>query len=141
MRVTTTAGCPPKDRGVVGVTNSGADLDQRLLPTGDPSGGLICEYGARSGMPGNRLTRSVRLSAADAVRVAKRVGGLRLAHEDNEIENCPAGFELNDLVALSYPGRPDVDLWVSPSGCATVSNGHILVEGGPNLTRWLPTPR
>jgi hypothetical protein len=28
-------------------------------------------------------------------------------------------------VALAYAGRPDTDLWISVSGCSTISNGAV----------------
>jgi hypothetical protein len=31
-----------------------------------------------------------------------------------------------EVLALAYPGRPDVDLWVTLNGCRDVSNGYIL---------------
>jgi hypothetical protein len=29
------------------------------------------------------------------------------------------------VIVLAYPGRPDVDLWATTSGCTTIANGHI----------------
>jgi len=43
-----------------------------------------------------------------------------------------------DVVALSYPDRPDVDLWYAATGCQHVTNGDILVQGGLALTHWIP---
>ena len=40
--------------------------------------------------------------------------------------NCPLDDGLAEVIALSYAGRPDVDLWISLSGCGGVSNGYIL---------------
>lgn len=48
-------------------------------------------------------------------------------HTDGGSYGCPAAFGTAVVVALSYPGRPDVDLWSETSGCRSVSNGHICV--------------
>jgi hypothetical protein len=33
------------------------------------------------------------------------------------------------LLAFSYRGRPDVDVWVQLGGCTLASNGYILGAG------------
>jgi hypothetical protein len=33
------------------------------------------------------------------------------------------------VLALAYPDRPDVDLWVALNGCGGVSNGYLTAGG------------
>jgi hypothetical protein len=39
------------------------------------------------------------------------------------------------VLAFSYPGRPDVDLWVELRGCTHVGNGYVLGAGWAIATR------
>lgn len=50
---------------------------------------------------------------------------LPLSHTDGGVVNCPADDGSAEVLALAYPGRLDVDLWVRLNGCSGVSNGHI----------------
>lgn len=34
------------------------------------------------------------------------------------------------MLALSYPGRDDVDLWLERTGCASLANGFITAGTG-----------
>lgn len=137
MRITVAGGCP-KSRGEdVGVTNTGADLDQVLLPNAAPTAGLICQFGGLNAKPPSGLAGKVTLSAAAARRVADQANRLPLAHTGRGDMSCPMDDGGIDVVALSYAGRPDVDLWYYATGCAFISNGHILVDGGLTLTHWI----
>lgn len=45
------------------------------------------------------------------------------------------------MIALRYPGRPDVDLWYSTGGCAYLANGNIAAVKfvpGPVLSALRP---
>jgi hypothetical protein len=42
------------------------------------------------------------------------------------LTRCPMDDGSAEVIALSYSGRADVDLWISLNGCGGVSNGHIL---------------
>jgi hypothetical protein len=59
--------------------------------------------------------------------VAAQVDALPLGHVDFYRTSCPQGTG-EVVVALAYPGRT-VDLWLSMSGCRTVTNGAILANG------------
>ncbi len=48
---------------------------------------------------------------------------------------CPMDDGAAALLAFTYPGRPDVDLWVQLSGCTMVGNGYILGAGAGIATR------
>jgi hypothetical protein len=128
LRVLVAGQCPASDRGVVGVTNPGAGLGQSLLPAGRPRAGLECYYLGLNGRPFG-LRGQVRLDAAQAGRVAAAMGRIPLSHQVGGVVSCPMDDESAELIALSYAGRPDVDLWVDTSGCGGVSNGHISAGG------------
>jgi hypothetical protein len=125
MRVTVTGTCPASDAGIVGVTKPLAGLAGRLLPDGDPTAGLECRY---AGFNGRRwaLRSMTRLTAARAARVAAPLARLPLSHVDGAVVSCPADDRSVEVVALSYAGRPDVDLWIQLNGCGGVSNGYVL---------------
>jgi hypothetical protein len=124
IRVTLAGGCPPTDRGVTGVVNPGARLGQRLLPPGRPAGGLRCSYDGLNGRPWH-LVGARRLTAAAARQAAATMTRLPLSHPDGGITSCPMDDGSAEVLALAYPGAPDVDLWITLNGCRTVSNGYI----------------
>ena len=155
IRVTVTGNCPASDVGFAGVSNPtvadptvadhgvadhgvadhgvadhgvadhGADLAHRLLPGAAPTAGLACRYAGLGG--GYRLWSATRLDAAAARQVAAPLARLPLGHVDGGMTSCPADDGSAEVVALSYLGRADVDLWISLSGCGGVSNGHIVL--------------
>jgi hypothetical protein len=129
VRVTLTGGCPPTDKNVTGVTNpAGEGLTQRLLPAGQPSGGLRCRYDGLNGHPWHLVTAQ-RLSAAAARKTASQMAGLPLSHPGGEVVNCPMDDGSAEVLVLAYPNRPDVDLWVALNGCGGVSNGYLTAGG------------
>lgn len=127
MRVTVAGSCPASDAGFAGVTNRGVgdhDLARRLLPGAAPTAGLECRYGRRGGF---RLSSTTHLNAAQAGQVAAPLERLPLSHVDGGVTSCPADNGSVEVVTLSYPHRPDVDLWINLSGCGGVSNGYIVL--------------
>jgi hypothetical protein len=123
-RARVTTRCPRTDSGIVGVTNRGADLSQRLLPAGRPTGGLECTYYGMNGHPW-QLRRVTQLTAAQARRVAATMSGLPLSHTVGAVISCPLEDGSAQIIALSYPGRAAVDLWNPLNGCRFVANGFI----------------
>jgi len=126
--LTVADGCPKTDKGLVGVTNSGADLVSRMLPAGVPTSGLVCTFGGLNPPGAFTLLASTRLDAAAAGRLADQARAIRLGHTDGGLYHCPADLGRVTLAVFSFPGRDDVDLW-STDGCATVSNGVIFASG------------
>jgi hypothetical protein len=123
VRVTLVGGCPPTDKSFTGVTNSaGEGLTRRLLPAGQPSGGLRCRYDGLNGRPWH-LVAAQRLSAAVARQAASQMASLPLSHPEGEVASCPMDDGSAEVLALAYPDLPDVDLWVALNGCGGVSNG------------------
>lgn len=133
LRVDVEGPCPPSVFGFVGVTNSGSDLTSQLLPGGQPTAGLVCEYSGaqdndeRVAGPSHTglLHTQWALHADQARRIASAVNHLSLSHADGASYGCPAGMGSATLIAFRYPGRNDVDLWLSPTGCTWIANGYI----------------
>jgi hypothetical protein len=129
VRVTLAGGCPPTDKSFTGVINPpGEGLARRLLPAGQPSGGLRCRYDGLNGHPWH-LVAAQRLSAAAARQTASQMASLPLSQPAAEVVICPMDDGSAEVLALAYPDRPDVDLWVALNGCGGVSNGYITAGG------------
>jgi hypothetical protein len=125
LRVLVSGRCPARDDGVVGVTNHDADLAHSLVPARRPAAGLECRYYGMNGHP-FRLRSQRRLTAAAARKVAASMARVPLSHVLGGVTICPLDDESAELIALGYPGQPDVDLWVWLNGCGGVSNGYIV---------------
>jgi hypothetical protein len=118
--------CPATSEGVVGVTNPGQDdLDSTMVPAGTPTGGLLCRFAGLNDKTPLALSAHRVLDAADAIRLADAARRVPLAHVIEGVHSCPMDDARAVLLVLSFPGRPDTDLWVTTSGCTWVANGHI----------------
>jgi hypothetical protein len=124
VHLSVTAHCPATDKGIASVTNQGADLRRRLLPSAAPTAGRECLYYGLNGRP-FRLRSQTRLTAAAASKVARSMQRLPLSHTVGANYHCPMDDGAAELIALSYSGRPTVDLWVKLNGCRYVANGFI----------------
>ena len=133
LAVTVAGGCPRSDTGASdvrpGASNS-KDLSERLLPAASPTGALICDYSGMNGHPAGGLLRAAHLAAGAAHRLTRAVGRLSLAHPVGEVFNCPFGDGTASVLAFSFAGRADVDLWLDRNGCAFVANGIITTRAG-----------
>ncbi len=118
------AGCPATDKSIVGVKNQGADLRRQLLPAAAPTAGLVCRYYGMNGHPW-QLRGQTSLTAAAARRLATSMRRVSLSHTVGGVTACPLDDESAEIIALSYPGRPAVDLWVTLNGCRYIANGFI----------------
>jgi hypothetical protein len=107
-----------------------------LLPPGRPTAGLLCPYGGPSD-PAPQLPVTGRLDAGQTARLAAAISRIPVTHTVGGVVNCPAEFGTHVVLAFSYPGRPDADVWWADSGCETLSNGSISVSGGIDLNRVL----
>jgi hypothetical protein len=110
------------------------------LPSGAPTSALICEYGGGNPPDVFGLFDHVVVSATAAERIADQVKRLPLGHTDGDVTSCPAETGGLAVIAFQYAGRPDVDLAWAQTGCETVANGHIIVDGALTLTRYLKAP-
>ncbi len=131
LSVSVAAGCPASIGGYGDVVNTFAGPP--LVPAG-PNAGLICQYGEDlgSGLPSSAdLVLSTSLDRAQAQQLAAVIRQIDLAPPSGA-SSCPAGFfGAVTVIGLSYPGRADVGLWYSTSGCQTLDNGRIgAFEGG-----------
>jgi hypothetical protein len=143
VHVTVAQGCPVSVAGVVGVTNPGAGLAASLLPAGKPTAALVCRYNGSNGPSGSlpaskwqKLAHQARLSATGAADLGRVVATAPLSRTIvpgggafAPVDHCPMDDGAVALLAFSYPGRPDVDLWAQLTGCAVVGNGYILGGG------------
>ena len=59
--------------------------------------------------------------------MAGTLARLPLGHVDGAVLHSPADVGSVEVVALSYPRRADVGLWINLSGCGGVSNGYIVL--------------
>jgi hypothetical protein len=124
VHLNVTTGCPAADNSVAGVTNQGAGLHRLLLPPAAPTAGLECRYYGLNGRP-FRLRGQTSLTAAAAGQVARTMQRLPLSHTVGGMFSCPMDDGSAEIIALSYAGRPAVDLWVKLNGCQYVANGFI----------------
>jgi hypothetical protein len=74
-----------------------------------------------------QLRSQRRLSTTQAARLAAALARIPLSHAIGGIVYCPMDDGSAEAIALSYPGRPDVDLWLRLNGCRGLSNGYITV--------------
>jgi hypothetical protein len=52
-----------------------------------------------------------------------------LSHPDGGAVSC-SETGAAEVLALAYPRRPDVDLWIKLDGCGGVFNGYITTGVG-----------
>ncbi len=134
LRVTPAGGCPANDRSVVGVTNPGTGLTASLLPPEDPTGALICRYGAVYMLQGHSQPPATLIAhrlvdRATAAKLAKVIAQFQVAHTDGGGSSCPSGSGAADVIAFSYADRDPVDIWSASTGCDYITNGHIMAAG------------
>ena len=133
MRVTVDAPCPAGNAGSNGVTNPGAaDLDRMIVPAAGPTAARVCSYDREGDLVGDRV-----LGALAAGRLATTAAGLSLA---DPVHLCGMADPVTVVVALAYPGRPDVDLWTGNICGSLVGNGHILAGDSGTFFRSLRPP-
>jgi hypothetical protein len=137
---------------MVGVTNEGSDLASQMLPSAQPTAGLLCGYdglngGAGLGGGGSTnggaftLESQKDLDAAAAQSLAQSVAQIPLGHGGGVVCSCPMADGSAAVVVLSYPGRSDVDLWVLTNGCSSIANGDLVLAscGSPAVAAIVTT--
>jgi hypothetical protein len=140
IRVLASADCPTSLGPARDVCNFGAWRLSELVPE-SPTGGLICRYAASATSPPSaavhpELYRQVRLTAAQAFGLARVIGKVSTAAPKGTF-SCPAGWSTATVIAFSYRGRSDADLWYYDSGCQTLDNGKIGAFQGGNQNFYL----
>jgi hypothetical protein len=128
LRLTVAGGCPATDSGAVGVRNEATDLAAALLPDAVPNAAILCRYAGANGATGT-LTKQKVLDATQAAALAAYLRTAPVPHVDGALRSCPMMDGTVELLAFSFPGRDDVDLWWPIGGCALIANGHLAVDG------------
>ena len=124
LRVDVASGCPKSDRGFFGVRNERPGLTDALVPPGVPTQGLACVYAGINGTT-FALLRSTPLTGSAAASLASVLAGNSLRHLDNVVTHCPMGDGSATVIALTYAGGPDVDIWYARNGCQYLANGAV----------------
>jgi hypothetical protein len=85
------------------------------------------------------LRRQVRLGGAAARDLAGDVSSAPLAGPWSEGRMCGMFDGSAAVLAIAYPNRGDVDVWVTLGGCGGMSNGFIVAVSPqtplPNLDK------
>jgi hypothetical protein len=150
LRVTVVQGCPATMPFAVTDVENPPDLAlaKELAPAGATSG-LICRYATDNQMyfsPGANTDvdtpapMPVPNLRASAVLTPSQAGSLSAAAAAASIAPATGSYACPSdgpghvaLIVLGYPGRADVDLWYSDTGCQDVDNGvasDFLLAGG-----------
>ena len=121
IHLTLAGGCPRNLDHATDVTNLGvAALDRTLLPAARPEAALVCSYADPFGAQ-RALAPRRTLDAAVAGRVADDVRAISVSHVRGGVTNCPAMTDAVTIIALRYRSVGTVDLWWSPTGCASIT--------------------
>jgi len=132
LTITAAAGCPASDKDpagelYVGVTNPPPAWTGTFLPTADPTGALICRY---YGLNGHQFTLQSHtlMDIADATTLATAMNQAPLTCPFCDgTYSCPMDDDSITIVVFTYAERPDVAIWMKANGCATMSNGTIVI--------------
>ncbi|NYJ76116.1 hypothetical protein [Allobranchiibius huperziae] len=135
LAVTVASGCPRSDRGASDVTPGPASS---LLPAGSPTAGLICSYNGLNGAAFALRSRA-RLDTTQAGRLARSATTIDLAHTDGGSVVCPNDDESVTVVAFSYADGARASLWLTETGCRSISNGTIDAGDYPSLSAFATT--
>lgn len=120
IRVTVSSGCPSSLTDHNGVRNAGLGFWFEMVP-GSPTSAIVCDYPPLPGLPVSQVV----LTGAAAQRLSAAADA---SSTDRPQAGC-AWTESNiAVVAFSYPGRGDVDLWYDFGNCGTLTNGRLESE-------------
>jgi len=142
IRVLANAECPTSLGAARDVRNFGSWRPSELVPP-SPIAGLICRYrypasptGIEAAAAWPSLYRQVRLPAVKASELAEVIGKVSTKPPKGTF-HCPAGWNTATVIAFSYQGKSDADLWYYDSGCQTLDNGRIGAFQGGNPSFYL----
>jgi hypothetical protein len=130
VRVTVASGCPATITGYRDVNNPVGARGPLLLPSGTPTGAVICTYAAALVGDG-ALTQSRALDAADATSLADALNRVAIV-PDIGAHGCTNDTGSVSILAFSYAGRPDADVWWHASGCQSLDNGYVVTAAIAN---------
>ena len=141
LTVTVAGGCPTSTGGRRGVRNDGLGFRFEMAPK-HPTGGLVCVYNPNDPQP-SPLLGQLRLDTNQASQLAAD------ADEASTVRPAVTGWACSGtdhtLIALSYLGRSDVDLWIDGEAwCDLLTNGRLITsnpfEGVPLPSLHFPSP-
>ena len=130
LRVTIAGGCPLSLGSYKDISNPPSqDLKSQLVPSTEPTGELRCDYEGPAQGAAPHLKKQTALGENDARKIAKEMRTLKVGFSGPFVGSCliiPAPIRVIEIVVLSYPGRPDVDLWFASSCRGYVANGFVM---------------
>ena len=118
IRVAGRSGCPGSLADHDGVSNSGVGFWIEMVPR-NPTGAIVCEYPPAAPPP---MSKAV-LAQPAAGRLAAAADSASTFRPANT--GCAWAGGSVVVVAFSYQGRSDVDLWYDPGDCGLLSNGRL----------------
>lgn len=119
LRVAVASGCPSSLARSKDVDNPVGERGPLLLPSVAPTAALVCAYGTGTSLTGQHL-----LGTSQAEPLATVINRLDLK-PDIGIHSCPEDVGAVDILAFSFRGRADVDLWWHASACQSLDNGYV----------------
>ena len=132
LTITAATGCPASDKDpagelYVGVTNPPPTWTGTFLPNPSPTSALICNYYGRNDAPFTLQSHTL-LNMADATTLATAMNQAPLTCPFCDgTYYCPMDDDSITIVVFTYAERPDVAIWMKANGCATMSNGTIVI--------------
>lgn len=121
VRLTVSGGCPSSLADHNGVSNGGFGLWFEMVPR-NPAGALVCSYVPPLSPP---LVYRKLLTGPEAQVLASAANASSTDRHLFTGLHCAFGGGNITVIAFSYHGRPDVDLWYDEAGCPTLTNGRL----------------
>jgi hypothetical protein len=123
IHISVSSACPVTLGNARDVKNTGSGLTTTIVP-GTPTDALVCRYTSR-------LERQTRLDESQSRQLGTAIDRVSTAPPHGSY-SCPAIIIGNVIIVFSIPGRADVDIWWTDSGCQTLDNGVIGAFEGRN---------
>lgn len=114
--------CPVSAGKARDVSNTAASSSRLLSASAAATRGLICVY---SGSLNPAPVHQIILNSTNASRLAAALRGVALKAPPNGLVNCPADTGGFTVIAFTFRGASDEDVWWDDSGCQTLDNGRV----------------
>ena len=129
VRITVSGGCPASLGNHNGVSNGGLGFWFEMVPR-NPTRAMVCDYPPAPPPPMSQAT----LTGPEAERLSAAADSSSTYRPHNN--GCAWSGGNITVVAFSYQGRSDVDLWFEPGDCGLLTNGRLKssnAQGFANL--------